>query len=87
MNALEAMAVGTPIVAHAVGGLVNALAGGDGVRLVRSQEPSEYVRAVNELLMGERRAVSLPRGLLSSTNADAMRNLYADLISRGVAGR
>lgn len=81
MNALEALVAGTPIVAHAVGGLPNALIGGGSVRLVQSQNPAEYVSAVNEILAEDNPGTLLPCRLLASNNAEVMRAVYAELTS------
>lgn len=49
MTLLEAMALGVPVIAHAVGGIPHALAEGDSGRLVMQQQPSAYASAVIEL--------------------------------------
>ena len=47
---LEAMARGTPVVAYAIGGAVEALAGGAGL-LARPDDPAELARLLTRLLM------------------------------------
>jgi glycosyltransferase involved in cell wall biosynthesis len=46
MIALEALALGVPVVAHAVGGLVPLLGSATRGRLVRSQDPMEVARGI-----------------------------------------
>jgi glycosyltransferase involved in cell wall biosynthesis len=46
MIALEALALGVPVVAHAVGGLVPLLGSATQGRLVRSQDPTEVARGI-----------------------------------------
>lgn len=50
MTLLEAMALGVPIVASAVGGIPQALAHGQGGCLVQDQDPQAYAAAVLEAL-------------------------------------
>jgi len=48
--ALEAMRVGAPVLAAAVGGLVEAVGPGSGGRLVRSRDPRVWCEAIHEIL-------------------------------------
>ena len=54
MTILEALAVGTPVLAHAVGGLNNVLADGAGGLLVREHSPTGYANALRRLLKEDR---------------------------------
>lgn len=49
MTLLEAMAIGTPIIAHAVGGIPHALGEGDCGNLVLQQTPEAYATAIINL--------------------------------------
>jgi L-malate glycosyltransferase len=49
MIVLEAMALGVPVVSHAVGAIPEVLGGGAMGTLVPNQEPSQYVRAISVL--------------------------------------
>jgi len=49
MIVLEAMALGVPVVSHAVGAIPEVLSGGALGTLVSTQEPSQYVRAITAL--------------------------------------
>ena len=46
MIVLEAMALGVPVISHAVGAIPEVLGGGTRGTLVESQEPARYARAV-----------------------------------------
>ena len=56
---LEAMAVGTPVIASAVGGLPELLSSGAAGELVSAADPRSLVRAVVELLTDSRRSREL----------------------------
>jgi glycosyltransferase involved in cell wall biosynthesis len=86
MTPLEALAVGTPVVAHAVGGLVDILSGeGKGV-LVSVHEPASYADAI-EALLPRKAGLCPPRTLRDPIpfeakfearhNAAEMERLYA----------
>lgn len=60
LSVLEAMAAGVPVVASAVGGLPELLAGGGGV-LVRPGEASELADAIEKLKSSPERATAMGR--------------------------
>jgi glycosyltransferase involved in cell wall biosynthesis len=49
MIVLEAMALGVPVVSHAVGAIPEVLGGGELGTLVPNQDPSQYARAITAL--------------------------------------
>jgi D-inositol-3-phosphate glycosyltransferase len=87
--ALEAAACGVPVVASAVGGLLSLVDDGVTGRLIDGRDPSDYAKAVAELLddptlresMG-RAAVERARGYTWSVAAARLRRLYGDLALR-----
>jgi len=87
--ALEAAACGTPVVASAVGGLLNIVHDGVTGLLVEGRDPARFARAVREILddrvlavaMGEAAAVRARRFTWSFTAA-RLRRVYADLVAR-----
>lgn len=50
MTSLEALALGVPLVSHAVGGLPDVLRGATRSRLVASQDPEEFARQTDAVL-------------------------------------
>lgn len=87
--ALEAAACGTPVVASAVGGLLNIVHDGVTGLLVEGRDPARYARAVRQVLddpvaasaMGAAAAVRARRFTWGFTAA-RLRRLYADLVTR-----
>ena len=87
--ALEAAACGVPVVASAVGGLLNIVHDGVTGLLVDGRDPERYARAIEQVLgdpagaaaMGEAAAVRARRFTWSFTAA-RLRRLYTDLASR-----
>jgi D-inositol-3-phosphate glycosyltransferase len=87
--ALEAAACGVPVVASAVGGLLNIVHDGVTGLLVDGRQPERYVRAIEQVLddpagaaaMGAAAAVRARRFTWSFTAA-RLRRLYTDLASR-----
>jgi glycosyltransferase involved in cell wall biosynthesis len=70
---LEAMALGVPVVASAVGGLPEALAGGGGV-LIPPNDPAALARTVAELLGDPERRVAIAAvGRLAARDFDVER--------------
>lgn len=87
MILLEAMTAGVPVVAHAVGGIPEVMAGGNGGLLVKEHNASTYAYALLELLAeppstSSRDAVR--RHVLehysSASNASRMAGLYRSLV-------
>jgi D-inositol-3-phosphate glycosyltransferase len=89
--ALEAAACGIPVVASAVGGLLNIVHDGVTGLLVDGRDPDRYARAIDQVLgdpagaaaMGEAAAVRARRFTWSFTAA-RLRRVYTDLASRPV---
>lgn len=86
MVLLEAMAVGVPVMAHAVGGVPDMLRKGRYGRLMESQDPEQWARSLVELLTSPERAeqVSLARQRVlevytAEACAEAHLELYAQL--------
>jgi L-malate glycosyltransferase len=94
MTALEALALGTPVVAHAVGGLIDALDRGQGGVLTSAHTPEGYADAVLSILQDSSRADTLAKAgraavesrYSAAINAERMHALYAQLIDRTKAG-
>jgi len=87
MVVLEALALGVPIVAHAVGGLPEVLEGIAGQRLVTDHTPEGYARAIAELAESTGAPPPARQGLLPphfeiSRTAQAYATLYRDLLAR-----
>ena len=87
--ALEAAACGTPVVAAAVGGLLNLVDDGVTGVLVDTRVPADYAVAAGEILDDPFRAAAMAaaaaeraRGYTWSTSAARLRRLYADLTVR-----
>jgi D-inositol-3-phosphate glycosyltransferase len=87
--ALEAAACGIPVVASAVGGLLNVVHDGVTGLLVEGRHPERFARAVTQLIddpaaaaaMGQAAAVRARRFTWSFTAA-RLRRLYADLVAQ-----
>ncbi len=86
MTLLEALTVGTPVVAHAVGGMCNVLIDELAPLLVDDHTPAGYVRAVQAALAGDSLGLSeagcsrIEAAYSASGNAAAVRQLYCRLI-------
>lgn len=88
MTPLESIAVGTPVVAHDVGGLSDILAGQGGGILTEDHTAAGYARAVLTLLNSDKN-VLLERGMArvlnefsAAANAAKVTTLYRALIQR-----
>jgi D-inositol-3-phosphate glycosyltransferase len=89
--ALEAAACGIPVVASAVGGLLNVVDDGGTGLLVEGRDPVRYAAAIDELLADPARravmsaaAAAKARGFTWSLTAARLRRLYADLVDQRV---
>lgn len=85
MTILEALAVGTPIVAHAVGGMVAALEASQGAALVHRHTADGYAAAVLDLSRTASTAERRPRlqeRFTAAWNARSIYQLYLDLAGR-----
>jgi L-malate glycosyltransferase len=87
MVALEALALGVPIVAHAVGGLPEALEGIAGNQLVTEHTPAGYATAIAAVTRlarpdtrGERHC-QLPARYAISASAQSYADMYRDLLA------
>ena len=84
MTCLEAMALGVPVVAHAVGGLSALLQGADNCRLVATQEPhivAEGIRSTARLPR-DRRKSRLPAQYDIDCTSSGYADLYKTLLQR-----
>lgn len=83
MTLLEAMALRTRIVAHAVGGMPDALAGYPAAKLVNGHHAAGYADAVSAILAAVPDTASMPQALpqrfSALGNALAVARVYADL--------
>jgi glycosyltransferase involved in cell wall biosynthesis len=80
MTLLEAMALRVPIVAHAVGGLVDALDDYAGGRLVANHAAADYAEAVTSISSAAAAAEDFRMDRFSAgANAAAVLRLYAEL--------
>lgn len=78
MIALEAMALGTPMVVHAVGGLKEIFADYPDL-LVQNQVPAEYVDSIAKLLINLPKSVELNKNYFARDNAIKVKNLYINI--------
>jgi len=85
--ALEAAASGTPVIAAASGGLREAVAHGETGQLMDSRAPSDWGRALTELLADDRRLATM--GVVARVHsrrfdwrwtAQQLAALFADLV-------
>jgi glycosyltransferase involved in cell wall biosynthesis len=87
MTLLEALALGTPVVAHAVGGMSCVLTGQLAAQLVYEHTPAGYARAVRATLATDRQTLSnaararIESGYSASGNASAVQHLYRQLVA------
>ena len=80
MAALEALAMGVPVVARAVGGLVEMLEGVEACVLVDGDDPASLAAAVRQSVGDpSRSSVGLPRRYWIETCANAYLALYSEL--------
>lgn len=86
MTALEAIAVGTPVLAHAVGGLKTILANGQGGLLVSDHSPEGYATGLQRLMNQDVAALiragqtHLAQRYSAAGNARAVARLYGQLL-------
>jgi glycosyltransferase involved in cell wall biosynthesis len=82
MAALEALAIGVPIVARAVGGLVEMLEGIPGCRLVPGDRPEALAAAIEQVVgPGETARPELPQRYGIAACAQQYRELYSRLVA------
>ena len=82
MVVLEARALGIPVVAHAVGGLVSLLAGQTDCRLVLSQSPQDIaskIRDITGTMRGSVQTTDLSKTYRIDETAQAHAQLYTEL--------
>src|SRR5690606_18164799 len=88
MTVLEALAVGTPMLAHATGGLNAVLAGGAGGLLVANHSTAGYVQGLLALLDSDRTALKanglsrLQAQYSAGANAQRVAELYRSLLPK-----
>lgn len=82
MTALESIAVGTPIIAHSVGGLTTLLSENRTGRLVSRQDPDEYAQAVLEQIGAppQERQPEFCELYSAKHNAERVKELYESLM-------
>jgi len=87
--ALEAAACGIPVVASAVGGLLSLVDDGRTGRLIDGRDPTDYARAVSEILGDDAVRASMSAASVErarrytwSFAAARLRRLYGDLTVR-----
>lgn len=82
MTTLEALAVGTPVLAHDVGGLNMVLAGNKGGQLVSDHTPAGYVKGLLQMMARDRTTIAahgletLNQHYSAASNAAAVAELY-----------
>jgi L-malate glycosyltransferase len=86
MVVLEALALGVPVVSHAVGAVVDIILQPALGRLVATQEPQAYARALQELRAASKGGLPhgclLPEDYSVKSSADQYARLYLDLDSK-----
>lgn len=85
MVLLEALAVDTPVVAHATGGMIDVLKGSDRGSLVTEHTYSGYADAIHALIMRSAPAqptAKLPERLTATYNCRALQDLYRSLLQQ-----
>lgn len=82
MTALEARALGIPVVAHAVGGLVSLLQDANDSRLVATQNPTDYANAIRAVtaVSGDPANCRLPDRFEIASTSEAYATLYQSLL-------
>lgn len=81
MTALEAVCLGTPLIAHAVGGLTEVTPKFPHGSLIAANDPGLYADAVCAIVAAGKptQGTGLPQKFLASTNAAAVYSLYSRL--------
>ena len=87
MTVLESIMAGTPVVAHAVGGIVNVLGQGSGGTLISDHSAQGYASALIALLQVPRPSEDLANAkewitarFSAAQNAEKAITLYAELL-------
>lgn len=89
MTPLESIAVGTPVIAHSVGGLIDIIGDNCGGALVSDHQPEGYAQAVSKLFSNEQRLESIRKNGLEKigktfaarVNSDWVIEVYSDLLT------
>jgi glycosyltransferase involved in cell wall biosynthesis len=87
MTVLEALAVGTPVLAHAIGGLNCVLSGNRGGELVDDHTPAGYTAGLQRLLARDRKQLAaeglatLEKSYSAQANAAAVADLYRHCVN------
>jgi len=89
MTPLESIAVGTPVVAHSVGGLVDIIGEYCGGALVADHQPQGYAQAVSQLFSNEQQLENskknglerIERSYTAQTNSQTLFSVYQALTS------
>lgn len=79
MVALEALALGVPVVSHAVGGLVDLLRDPSNGALIKEQNPEAYLDAIDALVSRTDHIVNVPGRYTIQACARAYRDMYFEI--------
>ena len=91
MILLEAMALGVPIVSHAIGGIPELLDYGNCGILVNGHEPMDYYRAISDLVANADRRIEMIANALERVanrySAEQNARVYCDIYTQCTPGR
>jgi L-malate glycosyltransferase len=79
MTALEALALGVPLVSHAVGGLPDLLRAASRSTLVATQDPAEFARQTARVLGASSRTAAVPGELPAEYHIEYSAHRYLDI--------
>jgi glycosyltransferase involved in cell wall biosynthesis len=85
MVLLEALAVGTPVVAHATGGMVEVLKGMERGLLVEQHDSAAYAQAINTIVAARstvRSGLAIPERFTAAYNCQSLLELYRELLQQ-----
>jgi L-malate glycosyltransferase len=83
MVLLEALAVGTRVVAHATGGMIDVLKASDRGLLVTEHSAASYAEAIEQLIarpVSAQPVAPLPERFTATYNCRALQDLYRTLL-------